>query len=149
MPWPIGHLTAFCTAAFYVTDILTGYCLPFALCHQRPTRPRLTSPFVRSIGSVVKDQIRRSSPSAESRSDIAEADLVTDSQGLVFPAHNAREDRACYAITDIGAQRTEVNRSARAGMCAPTTRVGGQGGVRADVAIYTGSEKKFFGFPNP
>jgi hypothetical protein len=35
-----------------------------------------------------------SSPSAEDRSDIAEADQVTDSQALVFPAHNAHEDRA-------------------------------------------------------
>jgi hypothetical protein len=129
---------------------------------------------VRSIGWNVKDQIRGSSPSAESRSDIAEAALTTETQALVFPAHYAREDRArCDRATRRGYGDRGYVRVGNAARCAALriTRPASQGSVfpahnaREDCAprhpprgwgwagaferpchIYTPSEKKFFGF---
>jgi hypothetical protein len=106
----------------------------------------------------------------ESRSDIAEAATTTEIQAPVFPAHNAHEDRARYAITrSVARHGQRANRSARVCMRglrrvvlhglrqeraymrarAPTTRVGRHRGIRADDATYTWSEKKFSLFRTP
>ena len=53
---------------------------------------------MQSFRETLRDS-ETSSPSAESRSDIAEAATATEIQALAFPAHNAREGRARYAIT--------------------------------------------------
>jgi hypothetical protein len=113
---------------------------------------------VRSIGWNVKDQIRGSSPSAESRSDIAEAALATETQALVFPAHNAREDRARYARAThravwrhrgTGGQAGAYTRARALWAEGPPRGWGRERATAPPCYLYTPSEKKFLVFSNP